>query len=124
MQFTEEHIRTAAIAAHNVNRAYCKGLGDDSQQRWGNAPDWQKESGITGVKFLIENPEAPDSATHDSWWAQKKAEGWVHGPVKDPEKKEHPCCVPYDDLPVAQQMKDRLFKSTVRGVLSHVTLGL
>jgi hypothetical protein len=33
--------------------------------------------------------------------------------VKDPEKKEHPCFVPYESLPAEQQAKDHLFKGIV-----------
>jgi hypothetical protein len=44
---------------------------------------------------------------------EKKAAGWIYGPVKDPEKKEHPCIVPYDQLPIEQRTKDYLFKAIV-----------
>jgi hypothetical protein len=36
--------------------------------------------------------------------------------VKDPEKKQHPCMVPYADLPAAQRAKDALFLGTVRNM--------
>lgn len=48
----------AAIAAlcHEANAAYCRQTGDDSQPNWDDAPDWQKESAITGVtKILMES---------------------------------------------------------------------
>jgi len=48
---------------------------------------------------------------------QKRDDGWVYGEVKDPERKTHPCMVPYDDLPIEQRAKDTLFGATVRGVL-------
>lgn len=40
------------------------------------------------------------------------------GPVKDPERKEHPCFVPYDQLPAAQRAKDHIFNAVVRAVLA------
>lgn len=40
-----------ARVAHEVNRAYCKALGDDSQEVWELAPQWQRDSAIVGVKF-------------------------------------------------------------------------
>jgi hypothetical protein len=46
--------------------------------------------------------------------AEKKADGWVYGEVKDPEKKEHPCLVEYEELPKDQQAKDSLFIAVVR----------
>ncbi len=45
--------------------------------------------------------------------AQKVAEGWVWGPVKDPAQKQHPCIVPYLNLPIAQRRKDALFYAIV-----------
>ena len=102
-----------AELCHEANRQYCQSIGDDSQPLWKDAPDWQKDSAINGVKFHLANPGAAPSASHDSWLAQKREEGWVYGPVKDPEKKEHPCMVEYDQLPPEQQAKDSLFIATI-----------
>lgn len=105
-----------ARITHELNRAYCHSLGDDSQPAWENAPDWQRDSAIAGVRFHIDNPDADDAASHNSWLDQKSADGWVYGPVKDPAKKEHPCMVPFGDLPLDQQIKDKLFRQTVHAV--------
>lgn len=110
-----DHLTVVAIAAvcHEANRALCAGLGDYSQPTWPEAPEWQAQSAVTGVKFNLANPDAPASASHDSWLAEKARDGWKYGEVKDPEKKEHPCFVPYEALPKAQQAKDHLFKAVV-----------
>ena len=113
-------IEDVAEACHNINRAYCQAIGDDSQPTWADAPEWQKSSAINGVKFHLENPSASPSASHDSWLAQKVAEGWVYGEVKDAEKKTHPCCVSYDDLPKEQKAKDYLFKQTVHSFVPFI----
>lgn len=102
-----------ARIAHEVNRAWCEFNGDMSQPRWEEAPDWQRESAVNGVQFHIANPDAGDSASHDSWMAEKVASGWVYGPVKDPDAKVHPCIVPFEQLPKEQQFKDRLFRTIV-----------
>jgi hypothetical protein len=102
-----------AKVCHEANRAYCQTIGDNSQVAWEDAPQWQRDSAIKGVEFNLTNPDAPASASHDSWLEVKKAEGWKYGPVKDPEQKEHPCYVPYDELPVEQQKKDASFKAIV-----------
>lgn len=73
----------------------------------------QRESCRKGVEFCIANPDAPPSANHDSWLNEKRAAGWTYGPVKDPEKKEHPCFVPYAELPTEQKAKDHIFKAIV-----------
>lgn len=102
-----------AIVCHEANRAYCRIIGDDSQVSWNDAPQWQKDSAIKGVIFCLENPDAPASANHDSWLKEKELAGWKYGAIKDADKKEHPCFVPYDQLPVEQQRKDALFKAVV-----------
>lgn len=109
-------IEVAAELCHEANRAYCKALGDDSQACWGDAPDWQRASAIAGVEFHIANPDAGPSHSHDSWLRQKEADGWKYGPAKDAEKKEHPCFVPYDQLPPEQKAKDYIFSSIVKTI--------
>lgn len=94
----------------------CEAHGDNSQLPWGLAEDWQRESAIAGVKFALDNPNAPASAQHDAWSADKRAAGWTYGPVKDATAKTHPCLVAFEDLPPEQQAKDWLFKATVRAL--------
>ena len=103
-----------AKICHEVNRATCSAFGDHSQLAWEDAPSWQKESAISGVDFALGNPGAPASAQHDAWLEAKRADGWTYGPVKDAEAKTHPCCVPYDELPPEQKLKDYLFQAVVR----------
>jgi len=102
-----------AEVCHEANKVLCEKLDDYSQVGWWQAPAWQKDSAFNGVKFNLANPDAPASASHDSWLAQKREEGWIYGSVKDAEKKEHPCFVPYEELPAEQQAKDHLFKAIV-----------
>lgn len=107
-----------ARVAHEANRAYCETLGDDSQPFWEDAPQWQRDSALAGVEFHAGHPDAKPEDSHNSWLAEKKKDGWKYGDVKDPEKKEHPCFVPYEDLPVEQQKKDSLFIGVVRALLA------
>lgn len=113
-------ITEVAKLAHETNRVYCQLIGDDSQVQWDEAPDWQKTSVINGVRFHIENPNAMPSASHDNWLTEKYADGWKYGEVKNPEKKEHPCCVPYKELPAEQRVKDSLFIGVVRACVKVV----
>lgn len=102
-----------AQVAHEVNRAYCAALGDTTQALWADAPEWQRASALAGVDMHLANPDATPEQSHESWLAQKTADGWKHGPVKDAEKKEHPCFCPYADLPAEQKAKDYLFRGVV-----------
>jgi hypothetical protein len=107
-------IEQIARACHEANRAYCMGIGDNSQLPWDDAPQWQKDSAIDGVAHLLDHPEALPEDSHTNWMAGKIADGWTYGPVKDPDIKQHPCMVPYDQLPVEQRVKDCLFVAIVR----------
>lgn len=109
-------VENIARVAHEVNRAYCAALGDESQPAWEHAPQWQKDSAATGARMHLANPGATPEQSHESWLAQKAAEGWKWGPVKDPEKKEHPCFVPYSELPESQRAKDYLFRGVVHAL--------
>jgi hypothetical protein len=110
------NIHDIAKVAHELNKAYCESIGDNSQPDWENAPEWQKSSAANGVQFHLDNPDAPPSASHDSWMKQKTEEGWKYGEVKDPVKKEHPCYVPYDQLPTEQKAKDYIFRQCVHSL--------
>ena len=108
-----------AKIAHEVIRAYCLAIGDDSQPSWEDAPDWQKASAKMGVEFHKKHPNATPEMSHENWMADKAASGWKYGPVKDVEKKEHPCFMPYDQLPLEQRVKDSLFRVVCRAALKE-----
>jgi hypothetical protein len=112
-QRNERPVDAIARMAHEVNRAYCAAIGDDSQPAWEDAPDWQRQSAISGVMAHMEGDLTPEQS-HESWMAQKAADGWIYGPVKDAEKKEHPCFLPYAELPPEQRVKDYLFRAIVQ----------
>lgn len=109
----DEQVLKIAKAAHEVNRAYCQSIGDNSQVPWSEAPKWQKESAILGVKLHLDNSGAKPSTSHESWLRQKANDGWKFGEIKDAEKKEHPCMVPFEQLPRDQQAKDYIFRAVV-----------
>ena len=113
-------VNTIAKICHQANKAYCSCQLDNSQPEWDAAPTWQIESAIKGVEFCLDNPDAPASANHESWLKQKIDDGWKYGEVKSPETKEHPCCVPYEQLPEEQKAKDYLFKAIVEGLRPFV----
>ena len=106
-----------ARVCHEVNRAYCEALGDMSQPKWEDAPEWQRVSARMGVDLHTMGDFGPE-ASHISWAKQKLDDGWKYGPVKDSEKKEHPCLVAFADLPREQQAKDYIFRAVVHALRS------
>lgn len=112
----DTQIEAIAMVAHEANRAWCDAHEDYSQREWDEAPKWQQDSAINGVKFHLDNPDADDAASHNNWLAEKIAEGWVYGPVKDAEARVHPCMVPFESLPMMQQKKDALFRAIVHAL--------
>lgn len=106
-------ITVIAMTCHAANKAWCESEGDYSQKDWANAEQWQRDSAIKGVEFRLANPEAKHDAQHNAWMADKIKEGWVYGPVKDADKKTHPCIVPFEKIPLFQQKKDALFCAIV-----------
>lgn len=67
------------------------------------------ESSVDGLMFLSDHPGACAEDMHINWCNNRIAHGWKYGPVKDEAKKEHPCLVPWDKLPLEERMKDYNF---------------
>jgi hypothetical protein len=102
------NIEQVAELCHIVNRVYCQSLGDFSQPSWEELPEELKESVIDGVTNHLIHSLTP-AKSHEAWMAYKLRTGWTYGPVKDFQKKTHPCLVPYDELPEEQKTKDIFF---------------
>lgn len=110
---TDKVIEHIAEHCHEINRLYCLSHGDDSQPVWADAPEWQRESACNGVIFHLTNHNVSPADSHNSWMAEKVKSGWVYGKVKDEKAKTHPQILPYERLPLEQQIKDSLFSKTV-----------
>ena len=111
-------VEACARTAHEANRAYCFAIGESPdevlQLPWALAPDWHRSSIINGVNGVLAGNGPKEN--HESWLKEKEAAGWKYGPVKNFEKKEHPCFVAYEDLPAVQQAKDLVFTGVVRAM--------
>ena len=86
------NIELIAQMCHEVNRAWCSINNDSTQKSWSEAEQWQRDSAIKGVQFALDNPNATPESQHEAWYKDKEKDGWMFGFVKDPVKKEHPCC--------------------------------
>lgn len=107
-----------ARICHETNRAYCQSIGDDSQKSWEEAEQWQRDSAIKGVNLLLANSEMTPKLQHIAWCQEKLDAGWSYGPFKDVARKEHPCLITYEALPLAQKIKDFLFQGIVRAFMN------
>lgn len=125
--YRHQVIDQIARVCYTVNRAYCLSINDNTQPvAWEHAEETSRESARKGVIFALGNPGATPEKQHEAWLADKKAQGFVYGPVKDLTAKVHPCMVPYDQLPQEQRVKDELFLAVVRSMedmLAPHTLG-
>lgn len=45
--------------------------------------------------------------THEVWAKGRMDEGWTYGPVRKDARKQHPCMVPYSELPDSEKEYDR-----------------
>jgi len=70
-------------------------------------PDPIDVSTLELPKQLSDLTELLAKNAHDMWAALRIAEGWRYGPRRDDGKKEHPCLVPYEQLPESEKEYDR-----------------
>lgn len=113
-------VEDIARICHEANLTYCRALKDHSQLPWEHAPEWQRNSAIMGVAAIVSGSVKHPKDSHESWMKQKLSEGWVHGEIKDPEKKTHPCIKPWLDLPDEQKRKDMLFLAIVNALTKEI----
>lgn len=110
-------IDTIGQTAHAVSAVWTEYSTGEPQPAWSDLDQHTQDSVIEGVAFVLDNhsPETPvtPEACHDNWLEFKQFDGWKYGPIKDAEKKEHPCILPFDALPRWQQFKDKLFVTVV-----------
>jgi DNA-binding transcriptional MerR regulator len=106
-----------ARVVHAANRELQIVQGDPvPSPPWDEAPDYQAREAVAGVQEVIRNPELTAEQSHELWCDRMRADGWVHGEVKDPERRTHPTLLPWSELPAEQQLKDRLFIAVVRAL--------
>jgi hypothetical protein len=56
---------------------------------------------------------------HEVWARQRMLDGWVYGPQRSDEARQHPCLVPYLELPESEKAYDRnAVVGTIRALLA------
>lgn len=56
---------------------------------------------------IIELSEKIARNVHEVWAQARMQEGWTYGAERDDQTKQHPCLVPYEELPEAEKEYDR-----------------
>ena len=64
-------------------------------------------SGIELPEDLLALTEKIAENVHEVWAAGRIAEGWTCGETRDDALKQHPCLVPYSQLPESEKAYDR-----------------
>jgi hypothetical protein len=54
---------------------------------------------------------------HEVWAQSRLSEGWKYGPERNDALREHPCLVPYEELPEVEKEYDR---NTALGTLKLI----
>lgn len=107
-------IADIAKICHSMNREYRLAIGEDPGPQWDDLPEENQRGIMAGVKGQLEDPGRTPEESHQAWLDYYRERGWKYGPVKNFDTKEHPCFLPYSELPEAQRAKDRLFQVWVR----------
>lgn len=64
-------------------------------------------SGVELPTDLAELTEQMARNVHEVWAQTRIRQGWSYGPMRNDELLQHPCLVPYDDLPESEREYDR-----------------
>ena len=62
--------------------------------------------------------EAMAKNVHEVWAQSRMEQGWTYGPERNDQLKQHPCLVPYEELPEVEKAYDR---DTAVGTLKLIT---
>ena len=58
-------------------------------------------------KKILKLTETLARNTHDTWARKRMIEGWTYGPERNDKRRQHPCLVPYEELPDSEKEYDR-----------------
>ena len=56
---------------------------------------------------IMELSELISKNTHEVWSENRIKDGWTYGEERNDAKKEHPCLIPYEELPESEKEYDR-----------------
>lgn len=74
-------------------------------------------SGVQLPKELDDVVELIAKNVHEVWAKGRIDEGWTFGHIRNEELKQHPCLIPYEELPEIEKEYDR---NTALGTLRYI----
>ncbi len=80
------------------------GYGDETMKY---KPDPIDTSDVKLPEEVVGLTEMLAKNAHEVWAAQRIQDGWRYGVKRDDSKKEHPCLLPYEELPEEEKQYDR-----------------
>jgi hypothetical protein len=108
------NISAIARICHETNRVLTEYAEDvPMQPSWESISEDMRRSCETGVQFALDYPDATPEQQHEAWCAERRAQGWVFGQVKNIEAKTHPALKPYAELSPETRLKDAVFRAIV-----------
>lgn len=72
------------------------------------SPEPIDTSNINLSEDLLYLQEKLAKNAHEEWVQARISKGWIYGSKRNVEKKEHPCLVPYKELPNSEKEYDRI----------------
>lgn len=78
-------------------------------------------SGVVLSGEILNLTEILAQNAHENWAKGRFSEGWRYGPGRDDLNKEHPCLVPYDQLPESEKEYDR--RTAMETIKAIIALG-
>lgn len=109
-------IHQIAAICHAANSRYRLAIGEYPHAIWELEPESRRQHVLNGVKYALFDPVAGAADLHANWTKDLEKNGWTYGPVEKVAEKQHPCLVPYHELPEKQQVKDCMFVAIVRAL--------
>lgn len=71
-------------------------------------------------KELLPLSELIAENVHNVWMRTRMEQGWTYGPERNDDLKQHPCLVPYNQLPEEEKIFDRNTSlETLRFIIGH-----
>jgi hypothetical protein len=109
------HLRVIHEIARVAHEAVCgvrAGFGQGDCPPWSDATPQERSMASHMVVTIMRRPHLASDQLHQDYINDMIAKGWTLGEM-DVEAKRSPLLVPFDQLPVEQQVEDQVFRAVV-----------